>query len=77
MRLGLCESLRVTSKESKFRGVILSPEGTAMVSPLDIETVASQGISCIDCSWARLDEIPFHLMKGSEPRLLPYLVSMG
>eukprot|EP01126_Amoeba_proteus_P006125 TRINITY_DN12120_c0_g1_i4.p1 TRINITY_DN12120_c0_g1~~TRINITY_DN12120_c0_g1_i4.p1 ORF type:complete len:160 (-),score=28.41 TRINITY_DN12120_c0_g1_i4:55-534(-) len=36
--------------------------------------VGAYGISVIDCSWARIDEIPFSIVKG-EDRLLPYLVA--
>jgi len=57
-----------------FRGLVLSPEGRAPVSPADFSLVAAAGLSVIDCSWALVDGLPFHRLKGA-PRLLPYLVA--
>ena len=42
-----------------FRGIVLSPNGTKSVSPADADILDEHGLSVIDCSWARLAEIPF------------------
>jgi len=39
------------------------------------DLILKSGLSVIDCSWARIEEIPFEKLKGGEPRLLPYLVA--
>jgi pre-rRNA-processing protein TSR3 len=60
-----------------FRGIVLSPVGTVAVSPNDRSILQSSGMSLIDCSWARLSEIPFSQMNptSSHHRLLPFLVA--
>ena len=50
-RLGLLKSLKMTDR---FKGIILSPEGSLTISPLDYELVKEFGACVIDCSWARL-----------------------
>jgi pre-rRNA-processing protein TSR3 len=57
-----------------WRGIILSPEGRQAVSPADRVLVETHGISVIDCSWALVDGLPYHKMKGVA-RLLPYIVA--
>jgi pre-rRNA-processing protein TSR3 len=58
-----------------FRGIVLSPEGKVAVSPADKEILETSGMSLIDCSWARLKEIPFRQMQAGHHRLLPFMVA--
>ena len=58
-----------------FRGIVLSPEGKTVLSPADREILETSGMSLIDCSWARLQEIPFRQMSAGHHRLLPFLVA--
>lgn len=58
-----------------FAGIILTPAGTRVISPADRQTLSECGLAVVDCSWARLEDVPFgRLPKGNE-RLLPYLVA--
>ena len=61
--------------KQSFRGIVLSPEGKVAISPADRDIVATSGISLIDCSWARLKEIPFKQMSSGHHRLLPFMVA--
>ena len=72
VRRGFFESMPL---KQPFRGIVLSPRGTVSVSPADRGIVEQFGISLIDCSWARLDEIPFRQMAAGHHRLLPFLVA--
>jgi pre-rRNA-processing protein TSR3 len=58
-----------------FRGIVLSPEAKVAVSPADIDILEGTGMSLIDCSWARLQEIPFRQMQSGHHRLLPFMVA--
>ena len=42
-----------------FPGVILSPNGRSCVSNDDKELIGSKGLAVVDCSWNKLDEVPF------------------
>lgn len=71
-RLGLITELRVGSR---FRGVVVSPKGTLVVSPADKEIVGRDGVAVVECSWARIDDVPFSKIASPHERLLPYLLA--
>ena len=43
----------------------------------DLSYVIDKGISVIDCSWARLNEIPQKKLRGGQHRLLPFIVAVS
>lgn len=71
-RLGMIKSLRIGHK---FRGIVVSPNGKGVVCPNDKEIVEQAGAAVVECSWARLEEIPFSKIGGKHERLLPYFVA--
>lgn len=71
-RRGLFQSMPL---KQPFKGIVLSPNGKISLSPADSEILEDYGLSVIDCSWARLAEIPFHQMRSGHHRLLPFLVA--
>lgn len=71
-RLGYIRNLRVGQK---FQGIVVSPNGKGVVCPDDREIVETNGAAVVECSWARLDEVPFNKIGGKHERLLPYLVA--
>ncbi|XP_066398593.1 uncharacterized protein [Miscanthus floridulus] len=71
-RFGLLKELRVTNG---FGGVVLSPVGTQCVSKEDHPIVQRKGLAVVDCSWARLSDVPFVKLRCGAPRLLPWLVA--
>lgn len=54
-----------------MRGLVLSADATTTLSPADTEFMDQYGISVIDCSWARLQDVRNHLKgmkKGSHSK---------
>jgi len=73
VRLNLIRSLRLGSY--RFPGLVLSPKANQTVSPSDLELVKAGGMAVVDCSWARLDDVPWSQIRAAHPRLLPFLVA--
>ncbi|XP_078444766.1 RNase L inhibitor protein-like protein isoform X2 [Wolffia australiana] len=71
-RFGLIKELRVATG---FGGIVLSPVGRLCVSKEDHSFVMSRGLAVVDCSWARLNDVPFVKLRCAAPRLLPWLVA--
>ncbi|MED6209336.1 hypothetical protein PIB30_053652 [Stylosanthes scabra] len=71
-RLGMLKELRVSNG---FGGIVLSPVGTQCVSREDSSLIKLKGLAVVDCSWARLDDVPFVRLRCTAPRLLPWLVA--
>eukprot|EP00232_Nephroselmis_pyriformis_P024323 CAMPEP_0182853726 /NCGR_PEP_ID=MMETSP0034_2-20130328/854_1 /TAXON_ID=156128 /ORGANISM="Nephroselmis pyriformis, Strain CCMP717" /LENGTH=255 /DNA_ID=CAMNT_0024984507 /DNA_START=12 /DNA_END=776 /DNA_ORIENTATION=+ len=74
-RLARMRMLRELRLQHRFGGIVLSPMGTRSVSPEDAPIMEASGAGVIDCSWNKLDEVPFDRIKAPQPRLLPWLVA--
>lgn len=72
MKLSLMRELRIGQK---FPGLVISPNAKAIVSPADTPILLEHGAAVVECSWARLQEVPFSKIGGKHERLLPYLVA--
>jgi len=53
---------------------VKSPKGKQVISPSDREIVLSGGLAVVECSWARLDEVPFHKIASPNERLCRFLL---
>lgn len=42
---------------------------------MDREIIERYGCAVVDCSWSRIDDIPFNKVKAAHPRILPFLVA--
>ena len=71
-RHGLIKEMRVGQR---FRGIVLTPHATQVLSPADGPILREYGVAVVECSWARLDEIPFSKIKSPHERLLPRLMA--
>jgi pre-rRNA-processing protein TSR3 len=72
LRLGLIRDLHVGQRHN---GVIITPNGKHTLSPADRPLLDQFGAAVVECSWARVSEVPWSKVGGKCERLLPYLVA--
>ncbi|OCL07012.1 DUF367-domain-containing protein [Glonium stellatum] len=72
IRLGLMRELHVGQK---FAGVVVSPKAKKVLSGSDKGLLEQYGAAVVECSWNRVEEVPFGRIGGKCERLLPYLVA--
>ena len=71
-RLGCLREMRI---QQRFPGVALTPSATDCISPNDYALVRTDGLCVVDCSWNRLDDVPWRRLHSHSPRLLPWMVA--
>ncbi|XP_029161930.1 ribosome biogenesis protein TSR3 homolog isoform X2 [Nylanderia fulva] len=67
--------MKILQLGTLFPGLCLTPHAKEYVTPMDREIVQKYGCAVVDCSWSRKGNIPFHKMKMSHSRILPFLVA--
>ncbi|EXJ88944.1 pre-rRNA-processing protein TSR3 [Capronia epimyces CBS 606.96] len=72
MHFGMMRELPIGQK---YPGVVISPNAKRVVSPADRELLEQYGAAVVECSWVRVEEIPWSRIGGKCERLLPYLVA--
>ena len=54
--------------------ICFSPAGVQCVSREDQPLINKKGLAVVDCSWARLDDVPFAKLRCAAPRLCMCLI---
>ncbi|WRX08951.1 16S/18S rRNA aminocarboxypropyltransferase Tsr3 [Theobroma cacao] len=68
-RFGMLKERMDLRVNSGFGGIVLSPVGSQCVSKEDYDLMKRKGLAVVDCSWARLSDVPFVKLRGGAPRL--------
>lgn len=74
-RLVRTKQVQELSLQQRFTGIVLTPEGEQAISPSDRDIIEQKGLAVVDCSWAKLEQVPFRKLPRLANRLLPYLVA--
>ena len=54
-----------------------SPKATQVISPSDRQYILNAGLAVVECSWARLEDVPFSKIASPHERLRACLVSIS
>jgi ribosome biogenesis protein Tsr3 len=62
-------SLSLSLSEKLVAEPYKSPKATQVVSPSDRQHILNAGLAVVECSWARLDDVPFSKIASPHERL--------
>lgn len=77
VKLGKKGKVKVVTKLNQIPtgAIVLDPYSQKSLSIEDREIIKEKGLVGLDCSWKRLDKIPFRLKTGKNSRSLPFLIA--
>ena len=77
VKLGKQGKVKVVTKLNQLptSAFVLDPYSQKALSVEDRETIAKKGLVGLDCSWKRLDKVPYRLKTGKNSRSLPFLIA--
>ena len=59
------------------KSILSSPKAEQVISPSDRQYILNAGLAVVECSWARLDDVPFSKIASPHERLRAYLAISG
>ena len=60
--------------KKKYQGVVLSANGTKIISMDDLEIIKKSGLCVIDCSWNKIEGVK---VSYKNERILPHMVAVN
>ena len=76
-KLGKQGKVKVVTKLNQLPtgAIVLDPYSPKALSVEDRETVMEKGLVGLDCSWKRLDKVPYRIKTGKNSRSLPFMIA--
>jgi Uncharacterized conserved protein len=77
VKLGKQGKVKVVTKLNQLptSAIVLDPYSPKSLSVEDRETVMEKGLVGLDCSWKRLDKVPYRIKTGKNSRSLPFMIA--
>ncbi|MCZ3364997.1 MULTISPECIES: DUF367 family protein [Methanobacterium] len=77
VKLGKQGKVKVVTKLNQLPtgAIVLDPYSPKSLSVEDRETVMEKGLVGLDCSWKRLDKVPYRIKTGKNSRSLPFMIA--
>ncbi|WP_424355103.1 DUF367 family protein [Methanobacterium sp. MBAC-LM] len=77
VKLGKQGKVKVVTKLNQLPtgAIVLDPYSPKALSVEDRETVMEKGLVGLDCSWKRLNKVPYRIKTGKNSRSLPFMIA--